>query len=78
MATREASCLTAQPTRRDETGVVLQVFLEQRMVGRDHRHAERARGLEPCIVGDERGLDMDQIAIAGRLQHRAVHRPPTD
>jgi hypothetical protein len=55
---------------------VLQIFLEQGVVGGDHRQPLPAGRREAGVVGDEGRLDVHQVAALGRGQHGPVHRPP--
>jgi hypothetical protein len=67
---REKRAPGPQPAAGQEGRVVLQVFLEQRVIGGQHRQAERAGRAQAGVVRDERGLDVDQVAIAAPLQAR--------
>ena len=78
LAPGEGPGLAAQPAGGQEGGVVLEVFLEQGVVGGEHRLAQGPGHLEADVMGDEGGLDVDQVALGGGGQHRPVHGPPAD
>ena len=73
---RQGARLALEPARGKERRVVLQVFLEQRVIGGDHRQAEGAGRFQAGVLGDERSLDVDQVAILRRFKHGAMHGAP--
>ena len=78
LAARKGARLIPQPAGRQPRRVMLQVFLEQRVVGRQHRQLQAAGSGQAGIVGDEGGLDVDRVAVARRCEHCAMHGPPAD
>jgi hypothetical protein len=74
---REAARQEARERRRHERHVVMQVLLEERVIGRDAGDSRAPREAYPGVVGDERRLNVHQIEATGAQRiERAPERAP--
>ena len=78
LAARKTTRQAAQPTGWNHRCIMLQIFLEQRVIRRDHGQSTASCCFQPGIVRDERRLDMYQVEsqLSGAIDG-LMHRPPT-